>query len=67
MLSIIACGACGMDAATDTMLIQVAIAGGLSVPFFFREQAYKLMRRVRGKPEPTAESCPLTPDADDEA
>jgi hypothetical protein len=66
MLSIVACAACGMDPASDTMLVQAAIAGVMSLPWIFRGHAYKVMRRVRGKPEPAEESCPLPAD-DDEA
>ena len=66
MASVVAC-ACGMDPATEGMLVQFALAGVISVPVFFREQAYSVIRRVRGKPEATAESCPLAADADDEA
>ena len=49
------------------MLVQVALAGAISVPIFFREQAHNVIRRVRGKLERTADSCPLPRDADDES
>lgn len=67
MLSVIACAICGGDPATDTMLVQAALAGALSVPFIFREHAYRVVRRLRGLPDPSEESCPLVPHTDDEA
>jgi hypothetical protein len=58
---------CGADPATDTMLMQAALAGVLSIPFFFRERASRIVRRLRGMPDSAEESCPLAPDIDDEA
>jgi hypothetical protein len=62
---VIACGMCGGDAATDTMLVQAALAGVLSVPWFFRDKLAMLARPMRGIPEPSDEYCPLPPAEDD--
>ena len=62
---VIACGMCGGDPATDSMLLQVALAGVLSVPWFFRDKLAILARRTRGIPDPSDESCPLPPAEDD--
>ena len=62
---ILGCAICGGDGATDTMLVNVAIAGGLSVPFFFRDQVVVRVRRWRGLPPDEADSCPISPVDDD--
>jgi len=67
MLSVIACGICGGDPATDTMLMQMALAGAISMPLFFRERAHRFVRRLRRVPDPAGESCPLAPDTDEKA
>jgi len=66
MLSIVACAACGMDPASDTMLVQAAIAGAMTVPWLLRDHAFRLVRRVRKMPEPDADkSCPLPAEGDE--
>ena len=66
MIEIVACAICGGDPATDTMMINAAIAGGMSIPFFFRDRLAVTARRILGRreDEPTA-SCPLPTDEND--
>lgn len=66
MLSVIGC-ACGMDPATEGMIVQVAIAGVVSVPFFFRERAHRFVRRLRRMPDPSEEWCDLASGSEEEA
>jgi hypothetical protein len=56
---VIACGVCGGDPYTDTMLVNAAIAGVLGAPWFFRDRIARMVRHLRGRPEPTPESCPV--------
>ena len=58
MLSVIACGICGGDPATDTMLVNAAVAGAVSMPGLSR-QDHGRDRRLRGKPEATESSCAI--------
>jgi hypothetical protein len=63
---IFACGICGGDAATDTMLVQAAIAGVMSVPFLLRDRITAKVRGWRGlPPDEEAESCEISIDEDD--
>jgi len=65
---ITACAICGGDAATDKMLVNVAIAGGLSVPFFLRDQITARVRRWRGQSgEELPDSCPISAQDEDGA
>ncbi len=67
MLSVIACGICGGDPATDTMLVNAAVAGAVSMPWIFRDRITTAIRRLRGKPEATESSCAVEPDEDEGA
>jgi hypothetical protein len=65
-----ACGLCGADPATDSMLVHSAIAAVISGPFLFRAQLADVIRRVRGRPPREAVGdgdgeCPL-PSAEDD-
>jgi hypothetical protein len=66
-----ACGLCGADPATDSMLVHSAIAAVISSPYLFRSQIADLVRRVRGRPRPEAihdadAACPLPTAEDDQ-
>jgi hypothetical protein len=68
---IVACGLCGADLATDSMLVQSAIAAVISGPFLFRAQIADVIRRARGRPslevtDDTDAACPLPSAEDDE-
>ena len=63
MLSVIACAICGGDPATDTMIVNAAVAGALSMPWLFRDRIAAVARRLRGKSEPEA-SCAIAQDED---
>ena len=65
MLSVIACGICGGDPATDTMIVNAAVAGALSMPWLFRDKLAAVVRRLRGKADDAEASCALMPDEDD--
>ena len=67
MLSVIACGICGGDPATDTMLVNAAVAGAVSMPWIFRDRITAVIRRLRGKPDATESFCAIEPDEDDGA
>jgi len=62
----IACGICG-DPTADTMLVQVALASGMSLPFVFRDRLTALVRRRLGGRSHEAESCSLLPGPDESA
>jgi hypothetical protein len=66
---IVACGLCGGDPTTDTMLVSSGIAAVLSGPILFRSQMAAVIRRLRGQPPREAdtadEACPL-PSAEDD-
>ena len=66
MLSVIGCAICGGDAATDTMIVNAAVAGALSMPWLFRDRIAALARRLRGKARDADPSCAITPDESDE-
>jgi hypothetical protein len=48
---VIACGVCGMDPATDTMLVQTGIAAVIAAPWWFRHRIAGVFRRIRGIPD----------------
>jgi hypothetical protein len=63
----IACMLCGGDAATEAMIVNAAVAGGLSVPIYFRRQAMGVVRRLRGldsREDPAA--CEVAEDSEDD-
>jgi hypothetical protein len=47
---VFACGVCGGDPATDTLLVQSVLAAVISTPFVLRTQLAAVIRRVRGLP-----------------
>jgi hypothetical protein len=59
---IVACGACGMDPGTDSLVLHSLIAAGIASPWYFRARvlgfARALRGRLRGEPE-AADSCPI--------
>ena len=61
---LIACGMCGGDPTTDSMLLNAAIAGVIGMPWFFRDKLAVAVNRMRGIAEPSDESCPLPPAED---
>ena len=63
---IVACAICGGDPATDTMLVNAAIAGVMSMPFIFRDRLSVTVRHILGRrEEEPAASCQLSTDEDD--
>ena len=46
---IFACGICGGDPATDSFVLQSALAAVISAPYLLRTQIAGLMRRMRGQ------------------
>ena len=62
---LVACGLCGGDPTTDTMLVQAGIAGVLSMPWMFRDRIASTLRRIRGGTQPAEDSCPIEPNEDD--
>jgi hypothetical protein len=58
---IVACGICGTDPTTDSLLLQSLVAAGIATPWYFRTQVLgavgAIRRRLRGDPDP-AVSCP---------
>jgi hypothetical protein len=60
---IVACGVCGMDPGTDSLVLHSLVAAGIATPWYFRTQVLgavgAVRRRLRGNPD-AAESCPLT-------
>jgi hypothetical protein len=65
MLSVVACAICGLDPASDTMLINLAVAGAISVPWIVRDRIAAVIRRVNGKPGAAEGSCDPPTDEDD--
>jgi hypothetical protein len=65
MFSVIACALCGGDPATETMIVNAAVAGALSMPWLFRDRIVAVARRLRGKPDHAAESCAFAADEDE--
>ena len=67
---IIACGICGGDPATDSYVLQSAVAAVISAPYLLRSQISAVWRRARGlnaghAAEDEGAACSL-PEADDE-
>ena len=56
-----------MDPNADSLLLQAAIAGGITTPWMLRNQLRALIRRLRGDrtADDVADACPLP--YDDEA
>ena len=68
MHHLIACMFCGgMDPNADSLLLQAAIAGGITTPWMLRNQLRALIKRLRGDrtADDIADACPLPYDADD--
>jgi hypothetical protein len=62
MHHVVACILCGgMDPNADSLLLQAAIAGGITTPWILRSKLIALVARLRGRGvgEPDAASCPL--------
>jgi hypothetical protein len=63
---IVACGVCGMDPGTDSLVLHSLIAAGIATPWYFRTRVLGIARsvrvRLRGDPDP-AEFCPI-PESD---
>jgi hypothetical protein len=63
---IVACGVCGMDPGTDSLVLHSLVAAGIATPWYFRTQVLGavdgIRRRLRGEPDP-ADSCPLDDDS----
>jgi hypothetical protein len=67
MHQLIACVICGgLDPNADSLLLQAAIAGGLTAPWMLRAKLLALVARVRGRAPDSGseEACPL-PHPDD--
>ena len=48
---LVACIVCGgMDPNADSLLLQAAIAGGISAPWMLRTKLLALVSRLRGRP-----------------
>jgi hypothetical protein len=59
---VIACGVCGTDPATDTMLVQTGIAAVIAAPWWFRHRIAGAIRRIGGSSNsPDAASCDAPP------
>lgn len=51
---LVACIVCGgMDPNADSLLLQAAIAGGISAPWMLRTKLLALVSRLRGRPTAT--------------
>jgi hypothetical protein len=61
---VIACGVCGMDPATDTMLVQTGIAAVIAAPWWFRHRIADAIRRIRGVSDDTDGASCDAPSAD---
>ncbi len=62
MHHVVACILCGgMDPNADSLLLQAAIAGGISVPWMLRSKLLALVSRLRGQPAvaDAEAACPL--------
>jgi uncharacterized protein YgfB (UPF0149 family) len=68
MHHVVACMFCGgMDPNADSLLLQAAIAGGITTPWMLRNQLRALIKRLRGdRLEDTADdaACALPYDGD---
>jgi hypothetical protein len=56
---LLACS-CGLDPASESMLVQTGLAAALSVPFWFRSQIFVVIRRLRGLPPSTPDECAVS-------
>lgn len=65
---VVACIICGgMDPNADSLLLQAAIAGGITAPWVLRSKLLALVSRLRGRPtttDPDDAACDL-PYSDD--
>ena len=61
MLSVIGCAICGGDPATETMIVNAAVAGALSMPWLFRDRIAAVTRRIRGKARDVDPPCAIPP------
>ncbi|MBA3688211.1 MAG: hypothetical protein H0W81_05225 [Chloroflexi bacterium] len=63
MHHLVACIFCGgMDPNADSLLLQAAIAGGISAPWMLRSKLLALVSRLRGRPaaaDLNDAACPL--------
>jgi len=62
MHHVVACILCGgMDPNADSLLLQAAIAGGISAPWMLRNKLLGLVSRLRGRPAVVdpEDACPL--------
>jgi hypothetical protein len=66
VLSTIACAICGGDPATDTMLVNVALAGVIGLPWMFKDRIFRVARRLRGEQSTEPEACELGSDSPDQ-
>lgn len=70
MHDLVACLFCGgIDPANDQLLLQAAIAGGITTPWLLRARLLAFVARVRGRlrgDEASGPDCPI-PGADDES
>jgi uncharacterized protein YgfB (UPF0149 family) len=68
MHHLIACMFCGgMDPNADSLLLQAAIAGGITTPWMLRNQLRALIKRLRGgrtADDADDAACPLPYDED---
>ena len=67
---VVACGLCGGDPATDSFLLQSALAAVISAPYLLRSQIAAVWRRARGvnaglRAEDDGAACSLS-ETDDE-
>jgi hypothetical protein len=65
MSVILGCAFCGGDAATEAMLVNMAVAGGVSVPYFLRDRIRAGLRRLRGLPSDDGDSCEIAEHTED--
>jgi hypothetical protein len=68
MHHLIACVFCGGDPSTDSLLLQAAIAGGITTPWMLRSKLRAMIGRLRGgrTSGETYDACPLPDDEDAE-
>jgi hypothetical protein len=59
VFSMIACAICGGDPATDTMLVNAALAGVLGLPWMFKDRIFSVARRLRVEQSTEPEACEL--------
>ena len=61
MTSPLACVMCAVDPQTTSLLIPMAQASVIAVPFFFRQNIAAAIRRARGLP-----TAPIDPDSEED-